>query len=73
LPLQAAPLPLLPLALRGGLTNQQLNVSHVVRSVSQDFDKPQLQEDFQAALHGADLMPGASGNGLRGVGEVISQ
>ena len=71
--LQPAPFPLFPFSLGGGLTNQQLNVGHVVGPVSQDLNKPQLQKDLQTALHGADLVSGASGDGLRRVGEVIAQ
>ena len=69
--LQTAPLPLFPLALRGGLSNQQLNVSHVESTIRQDFHKAKFHENLDCPLHGADLVPGEGGDCLDGVGKML--
>ena len=71
--LQPAPLPLLPLALGGGLSNQQLNVGHVESTIRQDFHKAKFHEHLDCPLHAADLVPGEGGDGLDGVGKMLAQ
>ena len=69
--LQPAPLPLLPLPLGGGLTNQQLNVRHIESAVCKDFHKAKFHENLDCPLHGANLVPGEGGDGLDGMGKML--
>ena len=54
-----------------GLADQQLNVAHVESAAVQQFHKPQLQEDLQSPLNGADLLAGNGGYHLCGVGDIL--
>ena len=69
--LQPAPLPLLPLALGGGLSNQQLNVGHVESTIRQDFHKAKFHEYLDCPLYGANLVPGEGGNSLDSMGKML--
>ena len=73
MPLQACPLPLFSLPLRGGLPNQKLDVGHVEGTIRQDFYQTEFHENLDCPLHGADLVPGKGGNGLGRVGKPVIQ
>ena len=65
------PRPPFPLSLSGGLTYQQFDVGHVKGPVLHLLHKPQLQENLDCPLHGADLLAGDGGDHLRGVGDAL--
>ena len=48
-----------------------MNICHVESTICQNFNKAKFHENLDCPLHGADLVPGESCNGLDGVRKMF--